>query len=675
MAELARIQFKRTFDKGKKPTAESLDSGELAINLADRYIFTKDGSGAVINLSNPPVYEGDVAFTGLVKGQKAILGKTADYSSYEAQRDLSKFGAFRTNQMDDFDSLILNVPHPSASLGNYAHGRGFEFNYGHLGNKVFTYGFNANGEKAYKFRMYHEGDKPSPSELNVYSKQESNNTFATKTMVDRTGGDTYIRNVNNTKWLALTDDGSMSLYDNSTKKRTAYIHTGGSMHLYGSNNFTGITLIKGDGYKVRMETSDHSATSILAFAYRDSADRNQYVVSIPKENSILATQNWVDGKYYKRNDSPSFKYYIDLYHNTDSTRRVQFSYETNNDVLWTIKDGSSTIAVKHPRERGTLATREWSDTRYVRVDQTNLGKQYTPATTIASGQWGKPIGYSTMTHPNTANKPSGVSSYGYWHVIGARDQSNGYSGIWAEHGGGKMFYGQASSAGTNPSWYKIYTEAQKPTPDEIGAVNLGKGGVIRLHSYGLGKHGYSAWYENNVRQAYIGYGSDGSKEFTISNEKGSSGTINLKAGNVLVNGNTIASQNWCNSNYYTKAQTYERGILWTRNECDERYVKRGARNIKSVTGRWDIDSVITIPADLRGQVINIVRADNSWNTAGDTACPQQAVMCPLINGYSEADLAGGEDWVQFKFEYATNQTKITVWRGAWARIKAIYYRD
>ena len=57
MADLSRIQFKRTSTKGRKPDASTMNPGELAINLADQYLLTKNDAGTIINLSCPPVYD------------------------------------------------------------------------------------------------------------------------------------------------------------------------------------------------------------------------------------------------------------------------------------------------------------------------------------------------------------------------------------------------------------------------------------------------------------------------------------------------------------------------------------------------------------------------------------------------------------------------------------------
>ncbi|QEG05558.1 long tail fiber distal subunit [Shigella phage JK32] len=186
MADLNRIQFKRTSTKGRRPDASTMNPGELAINLADQYMLTKNDSGAIINLSCPPVYDRDVTMAGKVKGNNYILSKTANYLEDQTARDLNYFGAFRTNGLDGFLELTLNVPHSSG----VQHGRGFTFQYGHTGSRVETYGYNREGQKAFSYKMYHEGDKPTPGELNVYSKQEIDRMFVKNVKLATVPGDT-----------------------------------------------------------------------------------------------------------------------------------------------------------------------------------------------------------------------------------------------------------------------------------------------------------------------------------------------------------------------------------------------------------------------------------------------------------------------------------------------------
>lgn len=174
MADLNRIQFKRTSTAGRKPDAGTMNPGELAINLADQYLLTKNDDGQIVNLSCPPVYDKGFDVRGRVVVDDLVWSNTANYFDDPTSRNLDKFGAFRTNDMDGHLALALHIPHPSG----INHARGFDFTYGsNVVPTVKTYGYNADGVLAYSYRMYHEGDKPSPSELNVYSKQEVDRMF------------------------------------------------------------------------------------------------------------------------------------------------------------------------------------------------------------------------------------------------------------------------------------------------------------------------------------------------------------------------------------------------------------------------------------------------------------------------------------------------------------------
>ena len=174
MADLNRIQFKRTSAAGRKPDAGTMNPGELAINLADQYLLTKNDGGQIVNLSCPPVYDKSVNVKGRVVADDLMWSNTANYFDDPTARNLDKFGAFRTNDMDGHLALALHIPHPSG----INHARGLDFTYGsNVVPTVKTYGYNADGVLAYSHRMYHEGDKPSPSELNVYSKQEVDRMF------------------------------------------------------------------------------------------------------------------------------------------------------------------------------------------------------------------------------------------------------------------------------------------------------------------------------------------------------------------------------------------------------------------------------------------------------------------------------------------------------------------
>lgn len=83
MATLKQIQFKRSKIAGARPAASVLAEGELAINLKDRTIFTKDDSGNIIDL-------------GFAKGGQVDGNVTID-GTLRVNGPINNFGNFSTS--------------------------------------------------------------------------------------------------------------------------------------------------------------------------------------------------------------------------------------------------------------------------------------------------------------------------------------------------------------------------------------------------------------------------------------------------------------------------------------------------------------------------------------------------------------------------------------------------
>ncbi|EDT2425411.1 tail fiber domain-containing protein [Salmonella enterica] len=175
-----------------------------------------------------------------------LLSRTANYLENPALQSsdyLKYFGPYRVNGLDnwgEYTGMILNVPHSAGK----AHGRGFSFQYGSAGSQVRTYGFDVNGEKAFSHRMYHEGDKPTPAELNVYSKEEVNRLFQKSLWLGHAGG---------TGWFKIA---TVNL---------PQIGTQAFIRLIGGNGFNAGTIAQTNVYELVIRSSNSSPTSGLTF--------------------------------------------------------------------------------------------------------------------------------------------------------------------------------------------------------------------------------------------------------------------------------------------------------------------------------------------------------------------------------------------------------------------------
>ncbi|EFB2773073.1 tail fiber domain-containing protein [Escherichia coli] len=223
-----------------------------------------------------------------------LLSKTANYFDDPNARNLDYFGAFRMNDLAGHIAMILHVPHPSG----VNHARGFEFTYGsNPVHTVRTYGYDELGHLAYSHRMYHEGDKPSPSELNVYSKQEIDRMFqktidfgsesgwfkiATVYLPQNYGRSAKIRLVGGNGWN-VGQTGQCNIIElvlrtgNDSPKGiniVAYHHISGYDNLFCAINTSN------DNYDIYAYYSQH--TSLVLVEYQASSDVNLTVLDRPE---------------------------------------------------------------------------------------------------------------------------------------------------------------------------------------------------------------------------------------------------------------------------------------------------------------------------------------------------------------------------------------------------------
>ncbi|EJE7454365.1 tail fiber domain-containing protein [Escherichia coli] len=178
-----------------------------------------------------------------------LLTKTANYFDDAGARNLDYFGAFRPNNAEGWGNLILNIPHS----GGKAHGRGFEFHYGSSSSQVKTYGFDKDGNKRFSYRMYHEGDKPTPTELGVYSKAEVDKMF-----------------IKNVRMTVPSGDATRGYF----KIATATIPQNGRMvmlRIFGGNGYNVNSYDQVDFVEIVIRSGNNNPKGVSIAAYRRNA--------------------------------------------------------------------------------------------------------------------------------------------------------------------------------------------------------------------------------------------------------------------------------------------------------------------------------------------------------------------------------------------------------------------
>ncbi len=178
-----------------------------------------------------------------------LLSKTANYLEDATARGLKYFGAFRTNGLDGFLELTLNVPHSSG----VQHGRGFTFKYGQTGSRVETYGYNREGQKAFSYKMYHEGDKPTPGEIGAYTKAEVDKMF-----------------IKNVKMSVPSGDATRGYF----KIATATIPQNGRMvmlRVFGGNGYNVNSYDQVDFVEIVIRSGNNNPKGVSIAAYRRNA--------------------------------------------------------------------------------------------------------------------------------------------------------------------------------------------------------------------------------------------------------------------------------------------------------------------------------------------------------------------------------------------------------------------
>ncbi|WP_096216124.1 tail fiber domain-containing protein [Escherichia coli] len=231
-----------------------------------------------------------------------LLTKTANYFDDAGARNLDYFGAFRPNNAEGWGNLILNIPHS----GGKAHGRGFEFHYGSSSSQVKTYGFDKDGNKRFSYRMYHEGDKPTPTELGVYSKAEVDKMF-----------------IKNVRMTVPSGDATRGYF----KIATATIPQNGRMvmlRIFGGNGYNVNSYDQVDFVEIVIRSGNNNPKGVSIAAYRRNALNIHEVFAV-------------------NTSGDNYDIYVNYGRYTDN---VIVEYGKTNDVTLTVHDVPELTLVK-----------------------------------------------------------------------------------------------------------------------------------------------------------------------------------------------------------------------------------------------------------------------------------------------------------------------------------------
>ncbi|EIN4798209.1 tail fiber domain-containing protein [Shigella sonnei] len=513
----------------ERTVANNKTDADAAIAAANRRIDGIEGSAdAAYIKKNTNTYHGAYLYS-----------KTGNYLEDSTARDLNYFGAFRTNGQDGFRDLTLNVPHSSGKQ----HGRGFTFQYGHSGSRVETYGFNANGERAFSYKVYHEGDKPTPSEIGAYTRAEVDQLF--------------VKQVN---MSAGTNDAGYF------KIATATIPQAGRscyLRIHGGNGYNVNSPDQCDIVEIVVRSGNGNPKGVNVVAYRRNGknDFETFAVNTSGDNYDIYV------KYRKYTD----KVIVEYGKSADVTISVYFTPELTLVKPTTgVNEGRVITLFNTENKRGTLYFDDNTQQTYDIVSLSNRnenGKKYLRKFRSKSGHtiWHETVEGSTYRLATGTSDSSEVVRFTDRVMYTGKAVLDGGS-IRLERQTGNSnaveYWDRRNGANARQSWigfgnadtnaFQIYSDAGKNNfaLEQSGQISLNVGATKIVHTNGQ----YISTNADAYRMIYGNYGAfwrnDGVKTYLLStaeNDKWGSWTGNrpfiyeFSSGNVNLGGDSNKS--------------------------------------------------------------------------------------------------------------------------------------
>ncbi|HAO9550973.1 TPA: tail fiber domain-containing protein [Escherichia coli] len=453
----------------ERTVANNKASADAAIAAANQRIDSIEGSAdaAYIKKNTNTYHHG------------YLLTKTANYLEDQTARDLNYFGAFRTNGQDGLMDLTLNVPHSAGK----AHGRGFTFRYASGGSRVETYGFDREGQKNFSYKMYHEGDKPTPGEIGAYTKAEVDKMF--------------------TKPVHMSTGENAAGY---FKLATATIPQGGRgffIRIFGGNGYNVNSPDQCDIVEIVIRSGNGNPKGVNVVAYRRNTNNEfeTFAVNTSGDNYDIYV------KYRKYTDKVTVEYGK----SADVTLNV---YDTPELTLVKpstgVNEGRVITLFNTENKKGTLAFDNNSQTTYDIVSLSNAPDDIRNYLRKFRSKAGEMIWHET------------VQGAVYRLATGTTDSTEVL---------------RVDSNSALPGSYKGYVIT--------GKMELhGSGNAMNLHRQ-TGQAAYMAWWDRrdgkNQRSGYIGHADGTTDGFVWRNDVGAnsfdlegSGQVNLTTGKTKI---------------------------------------------------------------------------------------------------------------------------------------------
>ncbi|HBL8000458.1 TPA: tail fiber domain-containing protein [Escherichia coli] len=456
-----------------------------------------------------------------------LLTKTANYLEDQTARDLNYFGAFRTNGQDGLMDLTLNVPHSAGK----AHGRGFTFRYASGGSRVETYGFDREGQKNFSYKMYHEGDKPTPGEIGAYTKAEVDKMF--------------------TKPVHMSTGENAAGY---FKLATATIPQGGRgffIRIFGGNGYNVNSPEQCDIVEIVIRSGNGNPKGVNVVAYRRNTNNEfeTFAVNTSGDNYDIYV------KYRKYTDKVTVEYGK----SADVTLNV---YDTPELTLVKpstgVNEGRVITLFNTENKKGTLAFDNNPQGTYDIISLSNAADNNRNYLRKFRSKAGEMIWHETVQ--------GGI----YRLATGATDSTEVL---------------RVDSNSAIPGNYKGYVIT--------GKMELhGSGNAMTLHRQ-TGQAAYMAWWDRrdgkNQRSGYIGH-ADGSSDSIVWNNDVSKNSVVLESNGQISLATGATKMVYTNGQYYSANSDAYRmifgnyGAFW-RNDGQNVYLLSTAENDRF--GGWN----------------------------------------------------------------------------------------